>query len=89
MCVSLYLLTPSLSAYGYICFPIIEHSRELYNYEAKTVPKNSSVEITISYKNYLNLASYKVSDFDTVVSENEHFIKNRHIVLTSMCLLNL
>ncbi len=74
MCVSLYLLTPSLSAHGYICFPITEHSRELYNYEAKIMPEKSNIDITTSYENCLNLASYKVSDFDTVVSENEHLI---------------
>ena len=74
MCVSLYLLTPSLSARGHICFSITEHSRELYNYLAKTVPEKSNIGITIGYENYLKLASYKVSDFDTVVSENEHLI---------------
>ena len=32
-------------------------------------------------------AVYQVSDFDTVVSENEHLnTKNRHIVLIAMCL---
>ena len=46
----------------------------LYDYEAKTMPKKSNVGITTGYKNPLNLASYKVSDFDTVVSENEHLI---------------
>ena len=73
VCVSLYHLTLSLSAYGHICFLITEHSRELYNHEAKTVPEKSNIGITISYESHLNLASYKVSDFDTVVSENEHF----------------
>ncbi len=33
-------------------------------------------------------AVQEVSDFDTVVSENEHLnTKNRHIVLIAMCLL--
>ena len=44
----------------------------LYDYEAKIMPEKSNIDITIGYENYLNVASYKVSDFDTVVSENEH-----------------
>ena len=36
------------------------------------MPKKSNVDITTGYENYLELASEKVSDFDTVVSENEH-----------------
>ena len=36
------------------------------------VPKDSNVEITMSYENFLKLTNWKVSDFDTVVSENEH-----------------
>ncbi len=46
----------------------------LYDYEAKTMPKKSNAGITTGYENCLKLASYKVSDFDTVVSENEHLI---------------
>ncbi len=38
------------------------------------MPEKSNIETTTGYENYLNLASYKVSDFDTVVSENEHLI---------------
>ncbi len=44
----------------------------LYNYEAKIMPEKSNVGITTGYEKPLNLASYKVSGFDTVVSENEH-----------------
>ena len=36
------------------------------------MPEKSNIGITTSYENCLKLASYKVSDFDTVVSENEH-----------------
>ena len=42
------------------------------------MPEKSNIGITTSYKNYLNLASYKVSDFDTVVSENEHLIEEKY-----------
>ncbi len=36
------------------------------------MPEKSNIDITIGYENYLKLGSYKVFDFDTVVSENEH-----------------
>ncbi len=36
------------------------------------MPEKSNIGITTSYENCLKLASYTVSDFDTVVSENEH-----------------
>ena len=39
------------------------------------VPKDSSVEITMGYRNRLKLTDEIVSDFDTVVSENEHLGK--------------
>ena len=47
------------------------HPQSIPN-EAKIMPEKSNIDITIGYENYWNLASYKVSDFDTVVSENEH-----------------
>ena len=42
------------------------------------MPEKSNIGITISYENHLNLASYKVSGFDTVVSENEHLIEEKY-----------
>jgi len=41
------------------------------------MPEKSNIDITTSYENHMNLASYKVSDFDTVVSENEHLIEEK------------
>ena len=53
------------------------------------MPEKSNIGITIGYENYLNLASYKVSDFDTVVSENEHLIcrETLKVLLDTFCLL--
>ena len=42
------------------------------------MPEKSNTGITTGYENHLNLASYKVSDFDTVVSENEHLIVEKY-----------
>ena len=37
------------------------------------MPKKSNTDITTSYEKSPEFSVFKVSDFDTVVSENEHF----------------
>ena len=51
---------------------VTQYETSLNKYEAKTMPKKSSIYITIGYEKSPKMDILKVSDFDTVVSENEH-----------------